>query len=1077
MIKRRCMEKSKLSYNFIITALFSLLASHASAENLTTLFDSEYAVGGNMFDVVALNDVVIQSFAGNYSPGNHTVEIWHRPSSYAGFESSANGWSLKSTSSITSAGSNLPTSIPATHTIKVPKGETHAFYITAQTAVQEYDAGTLVGSILAADSNLQILEGAAIGYPFGTKYDPRNWNGTITYTPVTASPDIAVPANKTIDEDETSSEDFLIDDSFYAANELIVSATSSNLALVPNGNIGLVGTGSTRTINLTPVSNVSGSTTISIKVNTPSGRTVTDTFDLTVLDVNDPPVANSLSIFTDEDTNIGVILSASDVETVGLNYVVDQSPAHGTLLGSAPNLTYRPNANYFGTDTFTFHANDGDLDSSIATVSINIASVNDLPTADSRSFSTGEDVAFSFSLTGSDIESASISYSIVDAPMFGSLSGTAPDLTYTPNLNYSGQDSFTFRTSDGPGTSALATISISISSSNDAPRFVAPTPNEGEVINIQEGQLFSTSFVAVDLDGDPLTKNILNAPQGSMFNPVSGVFSWTPNFQDAGQHVINVTVSDGQVVVTRQITINVIGIDNDNDGLSDNWELQNGLSPTTNDSDNDTISDFEEVGPSLDNPRDTDRDGTIDALDQDSDDDGLPDSVEAGDMLTDTTALNTDTDSLPDYRDLDSDDDNINDSGDNCPILENPNQMDLDQDSIGDICDSDIDGDGLENELEIGFSMDHLSADSDNDSIPDGIEIFDMTSPRDFDQDQTIDALDSDSDGDGIDDSIEAGDFDLLTEPIDTDGDGFADYVDIDSDDDTINDQVDNCRIVDNTDQADNDSDGTGDKCDMDFDGDGISDNSDNCISVENQDQADLDNDNIGDVCDSDLDGDGVINTDDNCPELENGDQSDIDNDQLGDLCDEDTDDDGIVDVSDNCPNIGNADQDDLDDDGQGDVCDMDIDGDNVENDNCPLAANKRQEDRDDDGIGDLCDPDIDGDGIDNLDDNCPSSINQDQLDEDGDGQGDLCDEDSDTMIRETACNDGADDDGDELVDCQDPDCSEEPACDDADWYFESPAEGEACACRINQNSKSSPWLLLVIFAMVGSRIRWSKND
>ena len=64
-----------------------------------------------------------------------------------------------------------------------------------------------------------------------------------------------------------------------------------------------------------------------------------------------------------------------------LTYAIVTGPAHGTLTGTAPNLTYTPAANYNGPDSFTFKANDGSADSNVATVSITVTPVNDAPVA------------------------------------------------------------------------------------------------------------------------------------------------------------------------------------------------------------------------------------------------------------------------------------------------------------------------------------------------------------------------------------------------------------------------------------------------------------------------------------------------------------------------------------------------------------------------------------------------------------------------------------------------------------------------------------------------------------------------
>lgn len=92
---------------------------------------------------------------------------------------------------------------------------------------------------------------------------------------------------------------------------------------------------------------------------------------------NTIPAADSQTISTDEDTAVVITLSASDADGTALTYNISQ-PANGTLTGNGPTVTYTPNANYNGADSFTFTANDSVADSDVATVSIDIIPVSDL---------------------------------------------------------------------------------------------------------------------------------------------------------------------------------------------------------------------------------------------------------------------------------------------------------------------------------------------------------------------------------------------------------------------------------------------------------------------------------------------------------------------------------------------------------------------------------------------------------------------------------------------------------------------------------------------------------------------------
>ncbi|MDD5772837.1 MAG: Ig-like domain-containing protein, partial [bacterium] len=178
--------------------------------------------------------------------------------------------------------------------------------------------------------------------------------------------------------------------------------------------------------------------------------------------INTAPAADSQSVTTAEDTAKDIILTGSDADGDPLTYTIVTGPTHGALSGTAPNVIYTPNANYHGADSFTFKVNDGTIDSNIATISITVTEVNNAPTANNQSVTTNEDTAKSIALTGSDIDGDLITYIIVSNPTHGVLSGTAPNVTYTPNADYFGTDSFTFKTNDGIVDSNIATVSITI---------------------------------------------------------------------------------------------------------------------------------------------------------------------------------------------------------------------------------------------------------------------------------------------------------------------------------------------------------------------------------------------------------------------------------------------------------------------------------------------------------------------------------------------------------------------------------------------------------------------------------------
>ena len=95
-------------------------------------------------------------------------------------------------------------------------------------------------------------------------------------------------------------------------------------------------------------------------------------YTITANSGNNPPVAYDQAVSTDEDAPVAINLAASDADGDALSYQIVASPSHGSLSGTAPNLTYTPNPGYTGLDSFTFKANDGLADSNIATVTVNV---------------------------------------------------------------------------------------------------------------------------------------------------------------------------------------------------------------------------------------------------------------------------------------------------------------------------------------------------------------------------------------------------------------------------------------------------------------------------------------------------------------------------------------------------------------------------------------------------------------------------------------------------------------------------------------------------------------------------------
>jgi len=190
---------------------------------------------------------------------------------------------------------------------------------------------------------------------------------------------------------------------------------------------------------------------------------------------NNPPVADPLSVTTNEDTPLELTITASDADSDALVFEVLTRPANGELTGTAPDFVYTPVADFFGTDSFTFSINDGSESSEPATVSIEVVGVNDSPVGSGvgigRGIEEGQgtttlnaptNTPLSLTLLGLDADGDQLAFTIIALPENGALTGLLPDLVYTPDADYLGPDSFAYTVSDGEGTSESITISLTV---------------------------------------------------------------------------------------------------------------------------------------------------------------------------------------------------------------------------------------------------------------------------------------------------------------------------------------------------------------------------------------------------------------------------------------------------------------------------------------------------------------------------------------------------------------------------------------------------------------------------------------
>jgi hypothetical protein len=193
-----------------------------------------------------------------------------------------------------------------------------------------------------------------------------------------------------------------------------------------------------------------------------NGCSNTARVEISITAINSPPVAHSKDVIVDEDKHIYIKLIATDPDNDHLTYYLLNLPSHGTVNQITDTVLYTPDVNYYGPDGFTYKVNDGLRDSDIASIMITVYPEDDPPQANPQQVGTTENMPMDITLTGFSPDNKSLTFEITEPPMHGTLSQSTPYLTYTPDKDFNGTDTFIFIVNDGISDSAPATISITV---------------------------------------------------------------------------------------------------------------------------------------------------------------------------------------------------------------------------------------------------------------------------------------------------------------------------------------------------------------------------------------------------------------------------------------------------------------------------------------------------------------------------------------------------------------------------------------------------------------------------------------
>ncbi|HHI5024223.1 TPA: tandem-95 repeat protein [Vibrio parahaemolyticus] len=268
---------------------------------------------------------------------------------------------------------------------------------------------------------------------------------------------------------------------------------------------------------ITPTADWNGSETLTFTATDPSGESISQTVNFTVAPVADI-VADSVTVVEDTPTIIKVLGNDTfegDDKVVSLD--TNNGPANGTVsINPDGSVTYTPNDNYHGTDSFTYIVTSGGVSES-TTVSVDVTPVNDAPVAKDDIATTQEDTAVTIDVLSNDTD--------VDGDKLSIQSATVPEaqgtveivdgkLVFTPAENFNGDAEITYTVTDGELTDE-AKVSVTVNPVNDA-----PTIKVDAVESITENAVSTDTVVATltvrdtDTSEDQLTVSLENNSNG-----------------------------------------------------------------------------------------------------------------------------------------------------------------------------------------------------------------------------------------------------------------------------------------------------------------------------------------------------------------------------------------------------------------------------------------------------------------------------------------------------------------------------------------------------------------------------------
>jgi hypothetical protein len=316
--------------------------------------------------------------------------------------------------------------------------------------------------------------------------------------------------------------------------------------------------------NYTPNNNFYGEDSFTFVVF--NGQFYSDEAALAVIQVNpinDAPEVEHITLEGQEDTNLIVTLIGEDVEEDGLTYSVINDPLNGSFSLTDNILTYSPNSDFYGEEQISYIANDGELNSEEALITIIVTAVNDQPVAQDIEITLYEDNVYSFTFDVADVDNSDdqISIYIQDEIEFGILSISGFEGTLLPHDDLFGDFSLSYQALDGELFSAPATLTVHILPVNDAP--VLSTILDQ---SINEDEIFYYFLSASDIDDNQLDFSVEEVEYADV-SIDSQTLLVSPEDDFNGLLLIEVSVTDGEFTDIKNFILNVIPV-NDSPVLS-----------------------------------------------------------------------------------------------------------------------------------------------------------------------------------------------------------------------------------------------------------------------------------------------------------------------------------------------------------------------------------------------------------------------------------------------------------------------------------------------------------------------------